>query len=168
MSALGLGVLAGTMNFEEIGYIGKREHWGHEEAFGIRHTDRRQHLYVIGKTGSGKTTMLRNLIIQDIHAGHGVGLIDPHGDLAHDILNQIPARRTEHVVYFDPDERDFPIGINLFENVPEEARAVVASGIVGIFKSIWRDSWGPRLEYILYATVAALLDCESVSLLGVP
>lgn len=156
------------MKDEEIAYIGTRPTWGDEEPFGIRRTDRRQHLYVIGKTGSGKTTMLRNLIIQDIHAGHGVGLIDPHGDLAHDLLDQIPSWRREDVVYFDPADRDFPIGFNLFDSVSEEYRPLVASGIVGIFKSIWRDSWGPRLEYILYATVAALLDCENTSLLGIP
>ncbi len=156
------------MKDEDIAYIGKRPTWGDEEPFGIRRTDRRQHLYVIGKTGSGKTTMLRNLIIQDIHAGHGVGLIDPHGDLAHDLLDQIPSWRREDVVYFDPADRDFPIGFNLFDSVSEEDRPLVASGIVGIFKNIWRDSWGPRLEYILYATVAALLDCENTSLLGIP
>lgn len=168
MSAIWIGVGTGIMKWDEITYIGNREHWGQEEPFGVRRTDRRQHLYVIGKTGAGKSTTLENMALQDIYAGYGVGFIDPHGQSAQSLIDRIPPSRTEDVVYFDPSDRDFPIGFNLFEPVPESERALVASGIVGIFKSIWRESWGPRLEYILYATVAALLDCENVSLLGVP
>lgn len=153
---------------EEITYIGNRLIWGAEAPFGIGRTERGRHLYVVGKTGSGKSTLLRNLLVQDIHLGRGVGLIDPHGDLALELLDQIPSWRAEDVVYFDPSDRDFPIGFNLFEKVSSDMRPLVASGIVGIFKSIWRDSWGPRLEYILYATAAALLDCENTSILGIP
>jgi energy-coupling factor transporter ATP-binding protein EcfA2 len=163
------GVAAGfgIMNPHDHIIIGERNSWGDPVTFGISPTDRRQHLYVIGKTGSGKTTLLRNLIVQHIAAGHGVGLIDPHGDLAEELLDHIPPARTDDLVYFHPGDLGFPVGLNLFANVLPDDRHLVASGIVGAFKSIWRDSWGPRLEYILYNAIAALLDCENMTLLGV-
>jgi hypothetical protein len=154
------------MNHDHI-QIGVREEWGQSVPFGISLPDLRQHIYIIGKTGSGKTTLLRNMIIQHIALGHGVGLIDPHGDLAEDLLNHIPRWRTKHLVYFNPSDLEFPIALNLLANVPKDERHLVASGIVGAFKSIWPDSWGPRMEYILYNAIAALLDCQNASLLGV-
>ena len=147
--------------------IGIRKIWGGERPFGLSRADRRQHVYTIGKTGTGKSTLLRNLILQDIEAGEGVAVIDPHGDLAEDILNHVPPWRTDHVVYFDPADEKHSVGLNLVDRVPQAHRHRVASGITSAFKSIWHDSWGPRLEYFLYACVAALLDCENVSLLGV-
>lgn len=147
--------------------LGVREHWGGEHLFALPHSDRRQHLYTVGKSGTGKTTLLHNLIMQDIMAGHGVGVIDPHGDLAADLLDYIPRSRTEDVVYFNPTDLASPVGFNLLgRSVPDE-RHLVTSGVVSVFKMMWADSWGVRMEYILYATVAALLDCENVSLLGV-
>lgn len=147
--------------------IGHRLAWGGEVPFGIRPTDARHHCYIIGKTGSGKTTLLRNLIIQHIHRGHGVAVIDPHGDLAEDLLAHIPPSRADHLVYFDPGDLEFPIGFNPLANVPPDDRPLVASGIVDAFKTIWADSWGPRMQYILYGCIAALLDCENTSLLGI-
>src|ERR1041385_222415 len=156
------------MDEQQINPIGMCYTWGtDEQPCGILRTDRRHHLYVLGKTGSGKTTLLRNLILQDIMDGEGVGVIDPHGDLAEDLLNHIPSARTDDLVYFNPADTEFPIGFNVFHNVPKERRHLVASGLVNSFKSIWRDSWGPRLEFILYAATAALLDCPNTSLLGV-
>ncbi|MEI9897313.1 MAG: type IV secretion system DNA-binding domain-containing protein [Chthoniobacter sp.] len=152
---------------EHFSQIGIREIWGGEKSVGLSLSDRRQHLYVIGKTGTGKTTLLRNLIVQHLAAGHGIGLIDPHGDLAEELLDCIPPHRADDLVYFNPGDLDFPIGFNLLANVAPDDRHLVASGIVGAFKSIWRDSWGPRLEYILYNAIAALLDCPNTSLLGV-
>jgi hypothetical protein len=147
--------------------IGNREHLGHEiMPFSLLHNDRRQHLYTVGKSGAGKTTLLRNLILQDILAGRGVGVIDPHGDLASELLDHIPSDRIEDVVYFNPSDTEFPIGLNLLRVGNPNSRHLIASGIVSVFKSIWADFWGPRLEYILYAAVAALLECENVSLLG--
>jgi energy-coupling factor transporter ATP-binding protein EcfA2 len=162
------GVVAdfGTMHDEPI-TIGERDGWGRPQAFGISAVDQRQHIYIIGKTGSGKTTLLRNLILQHIALGHGVGLIDPHSDLAEELLNHIPRHRSDHLVYFNPGDIEFPIGLNLLANVAPNDRHLVASGIVGAFKSIWRDSWGPRLEYILYNALAALLECQNATLLGV-
>ena len=163
------GVAAGfgTMNDEPHITIGERHGWGESRPFGISAKDQRQHLYIIGKTGSGKTTLLRNLILQHIALGHGVGLIDPHGDLAEELLNHIPRYRADHLVYFNPGDLEFPVGLNVIGNVAPDARHLVASGIVSAFKGIWRDSWGPRLEYILYNAVSALLDCRNATLLGV-
>jgi hypothetical protein len=135
--------------------------------FGHSRADRRYHTYALGKTGTGKSTLLWNLILQDIAAGEGVGLIDPHGDLAWDILDHIPKWRTDHVVYFDPADREYPIGLNPLHNVPKDQRHLVSSGVISAFKSVYRESWGPRLEYLLFATIAALLECENVTLLGV-
>lgn len=156
------------MNDHGIVYIGDRHVWGGQQPFGLRRADRRQHLYAIGQTGAGKTSLLRNLLIQDIAAGEGVGLIDPHGDLAHDLLDHIPPWRTDHVVYFNPADHEHPFGLNLLQRVPPARRHLVASGVVGAFKSIWRDSWGPRLEFLLYACVAALLEAEDATVLGIP
>jgi len=152
---------------DHTAHIGTRFVWGQDLLFGIQGEDRSRHLYVIGKTGTGKTTLLKNLIVQDIAAGRGVGVIDPHGDLAQSVLDLIPRSRTEDVVYFDPADQEHPIAFNPLDSMPPEQKHLVASGIVGAFKNVWRDSWGARTEYILYAAVAALLDCENASLLGV-
>ncbi len=146
-------------------YIGHRHEWGGDTAFSIDTASRRQHVYIIGQTGAGKSTLLRNLILQDIEDGRGVALIDPHGDLAADVLEHIPPSRTRDVVYFDPSAPD-PLAINLFRATSDNWH-LVASGIVSAFKKIWGSSWGPRLEYVLYAALAALLQCHNTSLLGV-
>jgi hypothetical protein len=155
------------MNHDHQITIGERHGWGDPCVFGISAADLRHHVYVIGKTGSGKTTLLRNLILQHVAFGHGVGLIDPHGDLAEELLSHIPPRRADHLCYFNPGDLEFPMGMNLIGSVAPDHRHLVASGIVSAFKGIWRDSWGPRLEYILYNAVSALLDCEDATLLGV-
>ncbi len=154
------------MNDDSI-IIGINDRWSTPRLFGISPADQRQHIYILGKSGSGKTTLLRNLVLQHIAAGHGVGLIDPHGDLAEELLDNFPPSRADHLVYFNPGDIEFPVGLNLLANVAPDDRHLVASGIVGAFKGIWRDSWGPRLEYILYNAIAALLDCPNTSLLGV-
>jgi Type IV secretion-system coupling protein DNA-binding domain len=145
--------------------VGASDKWGYKRPLFLSHEDRRQHLYCIGKSGTGKTTLLRNLIVQDIEAGHGVGVIDPHGDLAAELLDCIPRHRIEDTVYFNPSDAEFPVGLN-----PLSARGgnrhLVASGVVEVFRSLWPQFFGPRMEYILYAAVAALLECENVSLLG--
>src|SRR6266699_3517099 len=148
-------------------HIGSRIVYGSALPFGLSRGDRRQHVYAIGKTGTGKTTMLANLICQDIERGYGVGVIDPHGDLAEELLDCIPPWRTDHVLYFNPADSEFPIGFNLVRSSLNDRQYLETSGLVSAFKHQWRDSWGPRLEYILYATVAALMECENVSLLGV-
>ena len=146
--------------------IGERHVWGGRASFGLSPADRRQHVYVVGKTGTGKSTLLRNMMIQDIEAGYGIGFIDPHGDLAEELLDHIPPFRVRDVLYFSPADREYPIGFNVLRSV-ETDRSLVASGIVSAFKNVWHDSWGPRLEYILYAAVAALTYVENSTLLGI-
>ena len=147
--------------------LGYHERWGPTCPFGLSPEDRRRHLYIVGKTGTGKTTLLLNLLRQDMEAGKGFALIDPHGDLAEELLNHIPSWRIDHVAYFNPTDHEYPIGMNILQHAEPDTRHRIASGIVSIFKNIWHESWGPRMEYILYATVAALLDVENATLLGV-
>ena len=109
------------MEREDFIYVGHRHEWGGDAPFGFEIAPRRQHVYVIGQTGSGKSTLLRNLILQDIEAGRGVALIDPHGDLAADILDNLPPWRTDDVVYFDPASPD-PLAINLFRATSDNRR----------------------------------------------
>ena len=106
----------------------------------------------------GKSTLLENMIFDDIAKGRGVGIIDPHGDLADKILEFIPKTRTNDVIVFNPSDVKHPVAFNLFENVSRELAPVVAGGFVNIFKRMFEDSWGPRLEYILRNTVLTLLE----------
>ncbi len=138
-----------------------------QRRFGIKLDDRRRHMYVIGKTGMGKTTLLENMIIDDIRAGHGLAVVDPHGDLVEEIVDYIPSWRINDVVYFNPSDIDHPIAFNVLEAVNPMHRHLVASGLVGVFKKIWADSWGPRLEYVLRNTVLSLLEYPGSTLLGI-
>lgn len=135
--------------------------------FGIKLDDRRRHMYVIGKTGMGKSTMLENMIIQDIRYGRGLAVVDPHGDLVEKVINYIPSYRVNDVVYFNPADVDYPIAFNILESVDPTHRHLVASGLISIFKKLWADSWGPRLEHILRNTILALIEYPGSTLLGV-
>jgi CxxC-x17-CxxC domain-containing protein len=135
--------------------------------FGIKTDDRRRHMYLIGKTGMGKSTVLENMIVDDIRAGRGVAVVDPHGDLAEKIMEFIPAERVKDVVYFNPADMDFPIAFNVVEQVDAHLQHLVASGLIGVFQKLWADSWGPRLEYILRNAILAILDFPGSTLLGV-
>jgi len=156
------------MENNDITYFGKTNFRGQEHVFGIKREDRRRHVYVIGKTGMGKTTLLENMIISDIINGQGLAVVDPHGDLAEEILNFIPANRVNDVIYFNPADIDYPIAFNVMEHVDPKYRHLIASGLIGVFKKIWADSWGPRLEYLLRNTILALLEYPDSTLLGVP
>jgi len=107
--------------------MGMRHAWGQDLPFGLSTADRRQHTYIVGKTGTGKTTLLANMIVQDIAAGRGVGVIDPHGDLAYELLNSIPPSRTDDVVYFDPADYEYPIGLNLLQSSSPDSRHLITS-----------------------------------------
>ncbi|PIY92642.1 MAG: hypothetical protein CO030_01235 [Candidatus Magasanikbacteria bacterium CG_4_9_14_0_2_um_filter_42_11] len=124
-------------------------------------------MYVIGKTGMGKTTMLENMVLQDIYNGHGIGVVDPHGDFAEKIIDYIPAHRINDVVYFNPADVEYPIGFNILEVQNEEQKHLVAAGLMAVFKKIWPDVWSARMEYILNNTLLALLDYEGSTLLGI-
>ena len=149
-------------------HFAKTNFRGQEHVFGIKKDDRRRHMYVIGKTGMGKTTLLENMVISDIRAGNGVAVVDPHGDFAEKILNFIPSSRINDVVYFNPADIDYPIAFNVMEHVDPKYKHLVASGLIGVFKKIWADSWGPRLEYLLRNVILGLLEYPGSTLLGVP
>ena len=150
--------------FTPIGYTNWRNT---NHLFGIKLQDRFSHIYSIGKTGVGKTTLLLNMAIDDIHKGYGVCLIEPHGDASVKLLQAIPEHRKKDVIYFNPADTAHRTGFNPLLHVPEEARHLVASEIVLSFKKIWGDSWGPRLEYILRFSILTLLDYPTATLLDI-
>ena len=154
-------------NQTNITYFAKTNFRNQQRKFGIKTDDRRRHTYLIGKTGMGKTTVLENMIIQDIRYGHGVAVADPHGDLVDKLVDYIPSHRVNDLVYFNPADVDYPIAFNILENIDPNYRPLVASGLVGVFKKIWADSWGPRLEYILNNAILSLLDYQGSTLLGI-
>lgn len=135
--------------------------------FGIRAVDRGKHVYVIGKTGMGKSTMLENMAIQDIQNGEGIAFIDPHGSTAEKLLDFVPRERIKDVVYFAPFDTDHPIGFNVMEDVGYDKRHLVVSGLMGAFRRIWVDAWSARMEYILQNTLLALLEYPGSTLLDV-
>lgn len=147
--------------------IGERIELRQRVPFGLSPADRRQHLWIVGKSGTGKSTLLRNLILQDIYAGRGCALIDPHGDLAEEILAHVPSWRADDMVYFDPSDRRRAVAFNPLFNVPHGTRHLVVSGIVAAFRDLFPSSWGPRMEYIFSAAIAAVIECQNVSLLSV-
>lgn len=148
--------------------IGLSNFRGNTEGFGIQPVDRARHIYIIGKTGMGKSTLLENMLYSDILAGRGIGLIDPHGDLADTILANIPKSRTNDIVLFDPSDTDFPIAFNMLDNPRPELRPIVASWLVSIFKKMFAESWWPRLEYILRNTILTLLLIPDTTLISIP
>jgi hypothetical protein len=150
--------------------IGTRTYWvsPEEKLVLLAPEDRAQHLYIVGKTGLGKSTLLRNLILQDLYAGRGVGLLDPHGDLARDVLDAIPKGRTNDVLHFNPGDLSRPVGLNLLPKVARDEEHLVVSGVLSAFRGIWGSSWGPRLEYILGHALAALLDHGNLTILALP
>lgn len=147
--------------------IGKTNFRGGSQEFGIKAGDRRRHIYIIGKTGMGKSTLLENMVLSDIKSGRGVAVVDPHGDLADHVMDFVPSHRTNDVILFNPADRDFPVAFNMLENVDPAYNTIVASGLVGIFKKIYAESWGPRLEHILRNTILALLEYPNTTMLGI-
>ncbi len=135
--------------------------------FGIKKEDRRRHMYLIGKTGTGKSALIQRLVYGDIHDGEGFGIIDPHGELVEHVLNLIPQHRLKDVVYIDPSDTEYPVGLNMLDIKEGESMELLADGIVTVFKKFFGNSWGPRLQYILTNTVLTLLHCQNVSLLAV-
>lgn len=130
--------------------------------------DRRRHLHVIGKTGTGKSTFLLSLILSDLRSGRGLAFLDPHGDTAKAVIANVPRHRIADLIYLDPADLEHPAGFNPLFNIDRDRRPLVAAHIVATFKHIWLDSWGPRLEYLLQNSVRLLLDAPGSTLLGLP
>ncbi len=155
------------MNNEEISIFASTTFRNQAKRFGIKNDDRRRHMYLIGKTGMGKSTVLENMIVADMRAGKGVAVVDPHGDLAEKIMEYVPNNRINDLIYFNPSDTEYPIAFNVVEQVEPHLRHLVASGLIGVFQKLWADSWGPRLEYILRNSILAILDFPGSTLLGV-
>ena len=136
--------------------------------FGIKQKNRRGHIYIIGKTGTGKSTLIENMAISDIKNGYGVALIDPHGDMAEEILDYVPKKRIKDVIYFNPTDLEHPIAFNPLEKVPRDYHHLIVSGLLSVFKKIWPEFWGPRLEHIFRHSLFTLLEYPNSTLLDLP
>ncbi|HZR82569.1 MAG TPA: TraM recognition domain-containing protein [Candidatus Binatia bacterium] len=137
---------------------------GERRRFGIRTTDRLFHIYAIGKTGTGKSTLLETLMRDDVRAGSGFALVDPHGDLVERVARAVPDHRRDDVVFFDVAEQAHRLSFNPLGGVPAGKRSLAASAMLEVFRKLWADSWGPRLEHILRNALLALLDQERPTL----
>jgi hypothetical protein len=153
---------------KNINFFAKTQFKNREAIFGIKDKDRRRHVWTIGKTGTGKSTLLVNMAIDDLKKGRGLAYIDPHGDACEILLNYIPKNRINDVVYFNPADKDFPVVINPLEVTNKEEAELVVSGIVSIFNKIFGFSWGPRLEYILRTTLLTLAEVPNSTLKDIP
>jgi len=157
-----------NLNAKDITFFAKTNFRNEDKRFGIKIEDRRKHIYIVGKTGMGKTNLLETMAISDIQSGKGVCILDPHGEFAEKMLDYVPRSRINDVFYFNPADLDYPVSFNLFEKVEPHYQHLVASGIMEVFKRIWKDiSWGPRLEYILRNCILTLLEHPQTTLLDV-
>lgn len=155
------------MNENDLNIFASTNFRNGEVRFGIKADDRRRHFYAIGKTGSGKTNLMEVMAINDIRSGRGVAIVDPHGEFAERMLSFVPEERIQDTIYFNPADMDFPIAFNPMEQVSNEYRHLIASGLMGVFKKIWVDMWSARMEYILNNTLLALLESPGATILGV-
>lgn len=153
---------------KELTYLGVSTYRDKNTLFGIKRKDRRQHVYILGKSGTGKSVLMFNMIIQNIQNGEGVCLVDPHGENVEAVLSAIPPHRMKDVIYFNPADADYHIGFNVLELVDPQYKHLVASGLMGIFTKIWANAWSARMEYILNNCILALLDTPDTTLLGIP
>lgn len=152
----------------DITYFGRTNFRSTNNVFGIKRRDRRQHMYILGKSGTGKSVLLSNLIVQNINNGEGVCVVDPHGELVEEILHLIPDHRAKDVIYFNPADIDYNVGFNVIALDDPKYKHLVASGLMGIFTKIWANAWSSRMEYILNNAILALLDTPGTTLLGIP
>lgn len=153
---------------KNINFFAKTEYKNRQTVFGIKKEDRRRHVYIIGKSGTGKSTLIANMAINDARNREGFCVIDPHGDLSENLLDFIPSYRVNDVIYLDPSDKTRSFAINPLEVKDEAQKELVASGIVAIFKKLYGTSWGPRLEYILRNTIVSVIEMPNPTLLMVP
>ncbi len=156
-----------TQDTKDVVYFARTDFRNKEQLFGIKRTDRRQHMYVVGQTGTGKSVLLNNLIVQDISRGEGVCVVDPHGELVEGLLSKIPRERKDDIIYFNPADDEYHIGFNILDLPDPRYKHLVASGLMGIFTKIWSNVWSARMEYILNNAILALLETPNSTLLGV-
>ena len=156
-----------AMTNNDVVLFGETNFRNKKVTFGIKIDDRRRHIYIVGKTGMGKSELLKTLAIQDIQVGRGLAFVDPHGDPVEDLFDHIPEERVKDVVYINPADLEYPIAFNVMEQVDPDKRHLVADGVMGVFKKIWVDVWSPRMEYILNNTILALLEIPDSTLLGI-
>jgi len=154
-------------DLNKVTYFAETDSRHDRKKFGIKAIDRSKHVYVIGKTGMGKSTLLENMAIQDIQNGNGLAFLDPHGGTAEKLLEYVPKERIEDVVYFAPFDMDYPIAFNIMEDVGMEKRHLVVNGLMSVFEKIWEDAWSARMAYILQNTLLALLEYPGATLLAV-
>lgn len=152
---------------EKITFFAKTDARGQQIPFGIKAKDRQRHMYVVGKTGMGKSTLLENMAAQDIQNGEGMAFIDPHGSAAQTLLDYVPPHRINDVIYFAPFDMANPVSFNVMEDVGPDKRHLVVSGLMSTFKKIWVDAWSARMEYILTNALLALIEYPDTTLLSV-
>ncbi len=155
------------MDDNRVTYFAETDARNKRVKFGIKSIDRTKHVYVIGKTGMGKSTLLENMAVQDIQNGAGMAFIDPHGKTADLLLEYVPKERIRDVIVIAPFDTEFPISFNVLESVDPKKRHLVVGGLMSTFKKIWEDAWSARMEYILTNTLLALLEVPGTTLLSV-
>ena len=152
----------------KVTYFAETDSRGKRTRFGIKSQDRLKHVYVIGKTGMGKSTLLENMAIQDIQNGNGLAFLDPHGGTAEKLLEYVPEERIKDVLYFAPFDLDYPISFNIMEDIGIDKRHLVVNGLMSAFKKLFgEESFSDRMQYILQNTILALLEYPGATLLGI-
>ncbi|MFC1710440.1 type IV secretory system conjugative DNA transfer family protein [Patescibacteria group bacterium] len=149
---------------QEINFFAKTQFKNREVIFGIKDKDRRRHIWTVGKTGTGKSTMIANMAIDDFKKNRGVAVIDPHGDNCEILLNYIPKSRINDTVYFNPADKDHPIVLNPLEVTNREEAELVVSGLMAIFTKVWANVWSARMEYILRNSFMTLAEHPNTTL----
>ncbi|MCL4705002.1 type IV secretion system DNA-binding domain-containing protein [bacterium] len=152
------------MSSTHITFFAETNFRNQHRRFGIKRADRRYHMYILGKTGMGKTTLMENMILSDFERDNGVAIIDPHGDLAERLLNRVPSRRINDVIYFNPADVDFPIAFNILEQVKEDLQPLVVSGVLSVFKKLYSEYWAPRQEHVLRNTLLSVVQFPGTTL----
>jgi uncharacterized protein DUF87 len=152
------------MDRNQVIHIGRVDFRNDARLFGIKNEDRFSHLYIIGKTGTGKSTLIETMALQDLERGNGFALIDPHGDLVARIAARIPATQRDRVIYLDTTDPAQPYGYNPLRHVAQDRIALAASGMIDVFKKMWPDAWGVRMEHILRNVLIALLEQPNATL----